>query len=253
MEHPVTARDRAWLLAEKYAGKETPQFFADVERLASGEPLAYVIGHVPFIDVTVDLSCHPLIPRVETEYWVERVLQSLKEERAPRHVLDIFSGSGCIGIALARTFPEANVDFAENDAGFLAQIKKNITLNRIDASRTHVIKSDVFSHISGTYDHIFANPPYIPKAHEATLPDSVKKFEPYQALFADDNGLFFIQKLISEAPKFLTPGGSLFIEFDSEQKDTLEAIVTQDPSWQSVEFMKDQYDVWRMATLIRPH
>ncbi|OHA82271.1 MAG: hypothetical protein A2675_00475 [Candidatus Yonathbacteria bacterium RIFCSPHIGHO2_01_FULL_51_10] len=143
------------------------------------------------------------------------------------------------------------VDFGEHDVNLLAQIEKNITLNGIDAARTRVIKSDIFSNISDTYDYIFANPPYIPKAHGAALPDSVKKFEPYQALFADDDGIFFIKKLIAEAPKFLAPGGSLFIEFDSEQKDEIETLVAKNPSWQRVEFMKDQYGAWRTAILTR--
>ncbi|MEX2008271.1 MAG: RsmD family RNA methyltransferase, partial [Candidatus Spechtbacterales bacterium] len=132
MTHTPSERERSWLLAEKYHGEETPDFFADVERLKEGEPLAYVIGTVPFLGCTIDLSYRPFIPRPETEWWLEKALTVIKE-RTPNatslRLLDVFSGSGAIGVAAARHLPGAHVDFSEQDPRLVKQIKKNIALN----------------------------------------------------------------------------------------------------------------------------
>ena len=70
-------KDEKWLLDEKYAGEPSAEFEADKERLASGEPLAYVIGYQPFLGLKIYLDSHPLIPRAETEWWVEQMLANL--------------------------------------------------------------------------------------------------------------------------------------------------------------------------------
>src|SRR5690606_26669366 len=99
-------QEEQWLLEEKYAGAESEAFRADLKRLTGGEPLGYVIGHVPFLDCRIHLDSHPLIPRPETEYWVEKAMVAIKEvaggpEARPLHVLDLCAGSGCIGVAVA--------------------------------------------------------------------------------------------------------------------------------------------------------
>ena len=76
-------RDEEWLLNEKYQGERTDEFFADCERLKSGEPLAYIIGHVPFLDATIHLDSKPLIPRTETEYWVKAVIIDITSKSTP--------------------------------------------------------------------------------------------------------------------------------------------------------------------------
>ncbi|MHB8652053.1 MAG: peptide chain release factor N(5)-glutamine methyltransferase [Minisyncoccota bacterium] len=249
----ASRQERTWLLTEKYAGNETEDFVADVARLTAGEPLAYVIGHIPFLNVTIDLSHRPLIPRTETEHWVgEAIRKCMRRGLWPRRILDLFSGSGCIGIALARAFPDAQVDLGEYDTDLLAQIEKNIILNNIDARRTRIIQTDVFSHITDTYDYIFANPPYIPLYHKyKTVEQSVRVFEPEMALYGGEDGLKYIKKLITKAPDHLALGGTLFVEFDTQQKESLETLTQHDPRWSTVHFVKDQYGTWRVATLIR--
>lgn len=250
----ITQKERAWLLAEKYAEKETPEFFVDLKRLAKGEPLAYVIGHIPFLGATIDLSYHPLIPRTETEYWVKEAMNITRVEHPDGNftALDLFAGSGCIGVALLLEFPTARVDFGEHDKNLLAQIEKNITLNKIKAPRARIIETDVFSNTTDIYDYIFANPPYIPLSHKETIvEESVRAFEPEQALYGGDDGLFYIQKLLNETSKHLSAGGKLFMEFDTEQKDAIEQLIRNNPSWNTVDFMKDQYGLWRTAILTR--
>lgn len=164
-------QDEVWLLKEKYNGEETAEFMADCARLAAGEPLGYVIGNVPFLGCTIWLDNCPLIPRIETEFWVEKVIVTVDAQmpgtqqvlaqsifaadaslqasvRQPVRILDLCAGSGAIGVAVARHVPEAIVDFAEIDDRLLPTIEKNIAVNEIDTKRCRVLQSDLFSSIS---------------------------------------------------------------------------------------------------------
>jgi len=110
----ASKKEQEWLLNEKYGGKKTPQYEADLDRLASGEPLAYVINNMPFLGCSIDLSSRPLIPRAETEFWVGEVVEKLKKESGPITCIDIFAGSGCIGVSLLKLF---QVEFTKSSTG----------------------------------------------------------------------------------------------------------------------------------------
>lgn len=158
----MLSQDEQWLLTEKYGGEESAGFFADCKRLKAGEPLGYIIGHTPFLGCTIHLDSHPLIPRPETEFWVERAITVIKKN-PPRqglgnslglasgtvNVLDLCAGSGCIGVGVAKAIPEATVHFAELDARHLPTIGKNLEENDINCSRYKVFQSDLFSNIPG--------------------------------------------------------------------------------------------------------
>src|SRR5437016_3542988 len=115
-----------WLLKEKYHGKPKKQFAKDIKRLEAGEPIGYVIGFTEFLGSKIDLSFKPLIPRPETEYWVEKVIEEMGNNlqsfanHGPK-VLDIFAGSGCIGVSIMRHIREAHVTFAEKDKQMVEQ------------------------------------------------------------------------------------------------------------------------------------
>jgi len=125
------SQEEAWLLKEKYGGEKTAlvfkesldeiknkyswgeDFFTDLERLKAGEPLAYIIGHTPFLNCQINLNSHPLIPRVETEYWVEKAIESIRRENISNvRVLDLCAGSGCVGVAVAKAVRDARVNFS---------------------------------------------------------------------------------------------------------------------------------------------
>ncbi|HET8575107.1 MAG TPA: peptide chain release factor N(5)-glutamine methyltransferase [Candidatus Paceibacterota bacterium] len=243
---------KAWLLREKYHGQETEKFFVDVSRLENGEPVDYVIGSRPFLDCNIDLSYRPLIPREETEFWVKNAISKIKEKTPQNqsiNILDIFSGSGCIGIALLKHLPLAQVDFADFSTDAIQQIQNNLEKNKITKDRTEIFHSDVFKDIPPKhYDFIFANPPYIPEKNFESLDISVRDFEPTEALVGGEDGLFFIRKLIDAAPSFLTPGGKLFIEFDTEQKNQIKKILQKLPHF-SYHFEKDQFGLFRTVQL----
>jgi len=237
-------KEDLWLLHEKHGGKESPAFFEDIKRIAEGEPVDYVIGFTEFLGTKIDLSFHPMIPRQETEFWLEKVIQSIPFRNIK--VLDIFAGSGCIGIALLKHFPEILVDFGEKDPKLVLQIEKNLSINGVEPKRTNVFETDVFQNIpKEKYDYIFANPPYISHDRKNQVARPVIEHEPHLALFTDEDGLFFVKKLLSEAPDFLTLNGKMFIEFDSWQKDEIEKLL-KNSRFEGI-FWKDQYDKWRVV------
>jgi HemK-like putative methylase len=235
-------KEQKWLLKEKYHDVESQEYRMDLARLAQGEPLAYIIGWVNFLGCHIDLSFRPLIPRVETEWWTEYIINEHKESKMPLQILDLCSGSGCIGIACAQHIPNAYVDCAEIDQNLIAQINKNIGLNGIDTNHARAIQSDLFSNISKQYDLILANPPYI-DIDVSQVEPSVFAHEPHLALFAD-NGTKFIEQILREAKRFLREHGTLAIEFGELQSERLSSFATS--LGYKTHVLNDQYGVERV-------
>ncbi len=255
-------KEISWLLKEKYQGKPTAKFQQDVRRLKMGEPVDYVIGFTEFLGCKIDLSKKPLIPRPETEYWVQKATEDIysdfngREKRSIR-VLDMFAGSGCIGVSIMRQIKNATLTFVEKEKNFLEQIKINIKINyslirtnkRIDnKKRHHVVQSDVFSNIKGRYDYIFANPPYIPTTQKNNIQKSVLQYEPKMALFGGKDGLFYIRKFLAEAKNFLNQNGKIYMEFDPPQKPGIEKLLKK-YGYNHWEFRKDQYGKFRYVII----
>ncbi len=241
-------KEISWLLKEKYSGRATRSFYQDIKRLKRGEPLDYVIGFTEFLGCKIDLSKKTFIPRPETEFWVEKAISELKNNKKSLKILDIFAGSGCIGVALLFNVYCATVHFAEKDKKALEQTKINCKLNKLDKKRCEVIESDVFSNIKGKYNFIFANPPYAPITTRNEVEKPVLKFEPHMALFGGKNGLFYAKKLLSGAKKHIVSGGKIFMEFNSRQKDEIRELIEK-YNYKSYKFHKDQYGKWRWVMI----
>ena len=261
-----------WLLAEKYLGKPTEKFYKDVKRLKAGEPVDYVIGFTefgaPFGLCKIDLSKRPLIPRPETEYWVGKAVEAVRaDKRVNIRCLDIFTGSGCVGVAVLHNLPVSLCDMADSQEKSLKQVKINCQLNKIEKTRYRIIRSNVFSNIKGRYDYIFANPPYIPdyRKNPSTrlrtilrnrIQKSVLKFEPKAALFGGSDGLFYIRKFLKGAKEHLNANGQIFMEFDGSagspqvpsQKKEIENIA-KNYNYKNCEFYKDQFNRWRWVRI----
>lgn len=242
----INDADLASLLKEKHNGKKTDEFYKDVERLKSGEPLAYVIGNIPFLDCIIDLSKKPLIPRSETEFWVYNALQAIPTNKK-LNILDVFSGSGCVGIALAKHLPQAHITCADINTHALEQIKINKDINNIPNEQINIVESNVFSNLREQYDYIFANPPYISKEDIDDVEESVLLWEPHTALFAEDNGLIFIKKLIDERGQILASNGIMYIEIGERQKDKLSSFLQRKDV--CFTFLEDQYKKCRVLKI----
>jgi HemK-like putative methylase len=245
-------------LEEKYHGRLTPSAKRDIARLQKGEHIDYVIGFVDFLGCKIDLSLRPFIPRSETEYWVEQAVVEVK----PLHrfassrfnlnqkvkCLDIFAGSGCIGVAVLKHVPRAHVDFGEKNKRLLSQIRLNAKKNGIAQTRYRIIQTNIFSGIKRRYDYIFANPPYIAESRKNKVQTSVLKHEPREALFAGKDGLGIIRPFLREAKKFLVKGGVVYLEFDSFQKSIIERYLKK-LGYQRWQFFRDQYGKWRFVVI----
>jgi len=211
------------LIRDKYEGDAGRVTTEDAERLASGEPLAYVISWLPFLGVRVYLDSHPLIPRPETEWWAEMLIKKIGSSVV--RVLDLCAGSGAIGLAILKHCPNAHVTFSELDAEHLKSVEKSIRENKLDAARATVVSGDLFENLAGEkFDLIACNPPYIPEGRE--LERSVTDFEPSKALFSGTDGLDLIRRIASEVPHHLTTGGSLWLEADIANIEEAQRLLT---------------------------
>jgi len=239
-----------WLLNEKYQGKKTKEFEKDALLLKKGVPVDYLIGFVNFLGAKIDLSKRPFIPREETQFWVKNFILSLKSsKKKDLLILDLFAGSGAIGIALLKNLSKKikRVDFGEKNGKFLKQIKINILLNKIPLKKVKLIKTDVFENIKEKYHFILANPPYCDPKKRKWFQKSVLNYEPKEAVLAKDGGLYFIKKLIFEGKKYLKKGGKILFEFSPEQKEKIKNLAKN--SDLEVKFFKDNYNLWRCAML----
>ncbi|MBM3206199.1 MAG: peptide chain release factor N(5)-glutamine methyltransferase [Candidatus Staskawiczbacteria bacterium] len=239
-----------WILQEKYSGKMTSEAKEDIERFKKGEPLDYIIGFTNFLGCKIDLSKRTLIPRVETEFWVEKIIDEINSTQLEENlqILDVFSGSGCVGIAIMRHIKNTDVVFADSEKNCLEQISINCKLNKVNKKRFSILNSDVFSNIKGKFDYIFANPPYIPTKSKNKIQKSVLKYEPSKALFGGNDGLQYVSKFLVDAKKFLKPQGKIFMEFDSTQKIKIEELLKKF-NYKSWKFKKDQYGKWRLVVI----
>lgn len=266
----ILTKETEWLLEEKHKRRKGLSLARDIEKLQRGEHIDYVIGFVDFLGCKIDLSKKPLIPRAETEYWVEKAISDcsnsvfslrftppagrgptrLQKSRSFRiRCLDVFSGSGCIGVAVLKHIPQTHVDFAEKEKKFCDQIKINAKLNGIEPKRYGVVQSDIFSNLKDRkYDFIFANPPYLAESRKDRVQASVLKNEPREALFAGKDGLQYIRALLNQVKQFLASRGTIYLEFDSFQKLAITKIA-RSCGFRNVEFHKDQYARWRFAVL----
>lgn len=217
--------------------------------MKSEEPEAYRVGHVPFLGATIYLDSRPLIPRTETEWWVEKCIASLRNKVSPCRVLDLFSGSGCCGIAVLLHVPTAHVTFGEFDARHLATIEKNVTTNGV-RDRAVVTQTDVWGALRDTYDVVLANPPYLSRARLDRIEPSVLEHEPVGALFAEDDGYALIDATIQGLPTHLVPGGQAWIEHEPEHAPRI--LTDAKALGLSATNHKDQYGIERYSVILKP-
>jgi release factor glutamine methyltransferase len=251
----MSSQEMQWLLKEKYHGEKTAAFFDDCRKLALGEPLAYLIGHTPFLTTTIHLDSRPLVPRPETEYWVEKAIMSMRTKQAEQliaepqvlSVLDLCAGSGCIGVAVAAALPHTHVTFSEIDVRHLDTIKKNCEYNHVPAERIALQHTSLFDNITDRFDFILSNPPYIDSTLNRVDP-SVRDFEPHLALFGGARGLEVIAAIITAAPAHLTPAGQLWLEHEPEQVNAITDLASA--AGFSITTECDQYNVPRYSILM---
>ncbi len=182
------------------------------------KPLQYILGSVPFGSLELFVQQPTLIPRPETEEWVHNLIIFLKDKNI-KSILDIGTGTGCIALALANALPEAQIVGVDIAPEAVVLARKNQEHNNIQNST--FLLSNLFESITGVFDIIVSNPPYIAPKSYKTLSDTVKNWEDKNALVAKNNGLWILKKIITQARKHFTPPeGLLALELGYDQADT---------------------------------
>ncbi len=205
------------------------QINEDLAKIRAGMPFAYVLGEWEFYGLPLYVSEHVLIPRDDTVAVAELAIKkSIFLDSTPR-ILDLCTGTGCIGLAVASRVPDARVTLADISKEALAVARRNITRNRL-GSRVSCVQADALSAppaFLGQFDLIVSNPPYITGAEMLELDKSVKDFEPHLALYGGEDGLAFYRSIARHYRSALKPGGFLCFEFGMGQGDDVCAILEE--------------------------
>ena len=212
----VMGVSRATLLAhpERLVTSDQESRYTElIARRAAHYPLPYLTGRSEFYGLDFLVTPEVLIPRPETELLVDLALA-----RRPASVVDVGTGSGCVAIALAVHLPRALVYAIDASAAALAVARLNADRHGV-AGRVQLMAGDLLTPRPRLVDLIVSNPPYVAADEWAALPVSVRDHEPRLALDGGTDGLVIIQRLLSEAPAVLRPGGVLLIEIGARQGD----------------------------------
>lgn len=210
-------------------------------------PLQYIIGTWGFYKYKFKVGVGVLIPRNDTEILVETAGEFLKEKQNPQ-VLDLCAGSGCIGISLAKDYPDSAVVMVEKYEEAARYIDQNIKLN--EAYNTLVIMGDVLEGDgSGEYDLIVSNPPYIPESELCEM-NPETKFEPETALMCEGDGLLFYRTISEKYKASLKDGGMLAFEVGFSQADKVAEILSQN-GYKEVKKVKDYNGIERVVCAIK--
>ncbi len=209
---------------ETYASQEVCDAMQSaVSRVLKGEPLAYILGEWTFYGLALYVDRNVLIPRDDTcaaaQLAIKRALFLPQEPR----ILDLCTGSGCIGIAIASRVKDSRVTLADISEDALAVARRNVARHEL-GNRVTCVKADALAQpdsFLGKYDMIVSNPPYVTASEMEALEPSVKDFEPHLALYGGEDGLDFYRAICKNYSSALKPGGFLCFEFGAEQPDAV--------------------------------
>ena len=222
----VSGKTQEQLLAAEnlYASEEVCKAVEmAVERLVGGEPLAYVLGEWDFYGLRLEVNKNVLIPRDDTCAVTELAIRNaLFLEQAPR-ILDLCTGSGCIGLAVASRVKDARVTLGDISKDALAVAKRNVAASHM-TGRVSCLQIDALSKpqaFLGKFDMIVSNPPYVTTMEMEALPHSVLDFEPHLALLGGADGLDFYRAITENYKDALKDGGYLCYEFGEDQGDSV--------------------------------
>lgn len=229
------ARINAWYLLSFVTGMTRSAFFLKCaenaetwqskyeevlyQRMAR-KPLEYITHETEFMGLPFYVDEHVLIPRQDTECLVEEVLPFVRG----KDVLDLCTGSGCIGVSLGALGECRSVTLSDLSKEALQVAKRNAHTNHVMVT---LVQGDLFETVEGPFDVIVANPPYIPTAEVAKLMPEVREHEPHMALDGTEDGLFFYRRIIEESSRHLRRGGWLCFEIGYNQGEPVSSYMKE--------------------------
>jgi len=240
-------RDSFFRDTRLYAGGEIEGRLDELlERRIGGEPAAYLIGEWEFYGLPLDINREVLIPRPDTEVIAERAIELAQAAGEGCRVLDLCTGTGCIGLAVAAHVPQARVVLADLSEEALHVARSNARRNQL-TRQVMCLKADALeapSGMLGVFDLIVSNPPYIPSGDIAGLDHSVRDFEPHMALDGGVDGLDFYRSIITKWKRALKGGGTLLFEVGFDQADAVEQLLAQQ-GYSDIDTRLDTQNIWR--------
>ncbi len=250
------AKLSAWYLFSHCFGMDRAQYFLNgdkpvekamlsvyrdmVRKRAHRIPLEYIIRETEFMGLSFYVDPHVLIPRQDTECLVEEVMRI----STGKDVLDMCTGSGCIGISLAALGECGSVTLSDVSSEVLDIARENAKRNKVEVD---IKQSDLFASIEDRYDIIVSNPPYIPSGEIDELMPEVKDHEPHLALDGREDGLYFYSCIITESRRFLRQGGWLFFEIGCDQGEAVKRMMIEH-GYTHVTINKDLADLDRIVS-----
>lgn len=248
------ARDLAFLLTHSDKEIEPLQlalFRERVARRAAGEPVQYVTGRQEFYGLDFEVTPAVLIPRPETELLVETALELLRETPAPL-LCDVGTGSGCVAVALLRERADARAIALDISPAALEVAARNAASHAVGERLTFLV-SDCFDALEPcphAFTLLVSNPPYVNEHDIPHLQREVRDHEPHVALTPGGDGLNVIRRLLSDAPRFLIPGGHLLFEIGYDQHEAVATLI--DPNiWTMLDTRRDLHSIPRTVVLRR--
>lgn len=214
-----------------------------IMRRARHEPVQYIVGDTDFRNLTLKCDARALIPRPETEELVDFVLEKLntiRPEGASVRVLDLGTGTGAIALSIATERPNTQVVAVDKSADALTLARENAATLKSPVS-VEFLQSDWFENVTGIFDVIVSNPPYLTQAEWECAQPEVRDHEPLSALVADNAGLADLEKILRHARKHLVPDGFVAFETGIAQHDAL-AEIARSCGFEKTESVNDLSD-----------
>lgn len=253
LAHALKA-DRPYLYRhpEEPVNREAASAFQSLTaRRLRGEPVAYLLGLKEFWGLVFEVNKQVLIPRPDTECLVEEVLKACcVAAPADLRILDLGTGSGAIGVALAWELPHAHVVATDISPGAVDVARRNARRHGVEQRMTF-LTGHLFTPLSGKFDIIVSNPPYISTTELETLPLDVRGYEPMSALLAGSDGTVFHEQIIAGCAGYLSEGGRLFLEIGSDQRQRVEAMLAAADLFEEIRFYRDDAGLDRVAAARR--
>lgn len=209
-------------LSEELSVEQENRYFDLINKnINEDTPLSHLVGFDYFYDRKFKVTKDVLSPRMETEELIYKVLEYIKKSKKDSFkILDLCTGSGIIAITLKKEIVEKYTEIVASD---ISEKALSIAIENANNNNANItfIKSDLFDNISGKFDLIISNPPYISYKDKITIKDNVLKYDPHLALFAEEDGIYFYRKIIENAVHYLSKDGVIFFEIGYDQKEKI--------------------------------
>ena len=221
-------------------------------RRLEGEPVAYIVGEWEFYGIPIKVNENVLIPRIDTELLAGEAIRLLKSRGGAGKVLDLCSGSGCIGLAIASNLPGCRVVLVDNSEQAHSLSRTNMINSNLSRNVTPILADvlDLPPAIMSEYDMIVSNPPYIPTRDLEALDATVRDYEPVNALDGGPDGLYFFRAITTNWISILKQGGILAFECGAGQAEDVKTIMS-DTGFIGIEILKDTQGIDRVVTGIK--